>query len=26
MQVGYLSAEAEPWATVLLDGRALDRT
>ena len=26
MRVGYLSADAEPWATVLLDGRPLDRT
>lgn len=26
LRVGYLSADAEPWATVLLDGRPLDRT
>ncbi len=26
VRVGYLSADAEPWATVLLDGQPLDRT
>lgn len=26
LRVGYLSADADPWATVMLDGRLLDRT
>jgi len=26
LRVGYLSADSDPWATVMLDGRLLDRT